>query len=80
MILIIPVYWLLISDQLLNEIKLDVEKQLGLFKTALEDVAKADVVTLESVKMDLKTELIKLKSLANLVKYHSSLNRRREKL
>ena len=76
----IPIYWLLISDQLLNEIKLDVEKQLGLFKTALEDVAKADVVTLESVKMDLKTELIKLKSLANLVKYHSSLNRRREKL
>ena len=64
----------------MNEIKLDVEKQLGLFKTSLEDVAKADVVTLESVKMDLKTELIKLKSLANLVKYHSILNRRREKL
>ena len=79
MILIIPIYWLL-TDQLLNEFKLDVEKQLGLFKTSLEDVAKADVVTLESVKMDLKTELIKLKSLANLVKYHSILNRRREKL
>lgn len=60
-------FYYILSDQLLNEIKLDVEKQLTLFKTALADVAKADVVTLESVKMDLKTELIKLKSLANLV-------------
>ena len=40
---------------------------MELFKAAFENVDKADVVTLESVKMDLKTELIKLKSLANLV-------------
>ena len=55
------------SDVLITEIKTDVEKQLELFKAAFENVDKADVVTLESVKMDLKTELIKLKSLANLV-------------
>ena len=58
-----------ISDALLAEIKNDVEKQLQLIKIAFEDVSKADVVALESVKMDLKTELIKLKTIQNLVKH-----------
>ena len=59
----------MISDALLAEIKNDVEKQLQLIKIAFEDVSKADVVALESVKMDLKTELIKLKTIQNLVKH-----------
>ena len=57
---------IVISDSLLAEIKNDVEKQLQLIKIAFEDVSKADVVALESVKMDLKTELIKLKTIQNL--------------
>lgn len=60
---------IVISDALLAEIKNDVEKQLQLIKIAFEDVSKADVVALESVKMDLKTELIKLKTIQNLVKH-----------
>ena len=60
---------IVISDVLLAEIKNDVEKQLQLIKIAFEDVSKADVVALESVKMDLKTELIKLKTIQNLVKH-----------
>ena len=60
---------IVISDSLLAEIKNDVEKQLQLIKIAFEDVSKADVVALESVKMDLKTELIKLKTIQNLVKH-----------
>jgi len=56
------------SDKLLAEIKDDVEKQLELFSNAFHDVGKADIVALESVKMDLKTELLKLKAVQNLVK------------
>lgn len=57
-----------ILDKLLAEIKDDVEKQLELFSNAFHDVGKADIVALESVKMDLKTELLKLKAVQNLVK------------
>ena len=49
------------------EIKLDVEKQLELFKIAFEHFDKRDIQTLESIKTDLEAENEKLKSIQNLV-------------
>ena len=54
-------------DKLIMEIKLDVEKQLELFKIAFEHFEKRDIQTLESIKTDLEAENEKLKSIQNLV-------------
>ena len=53
--------------KILMDIKVDVEKQLELFKIAFDHFENRDIQTLESIKTDLEAENQKLKSIQNLV-------------